>query len=380
MSMKRPFLRRAARVISYLVFGLVACVAVLFAVLLAWSPGRAEPFVDASGSVLPESISEKARVKINGVEQGMFIKGKDKKNPILLFIHGGPGMPEYAFNRKYPTGLEDIFTVCWWEHRNAGMSYDPETSPDGLTLEVLAADAIAVTDHLRERFGQDKIYLMAHSGGTYTAIHAAAQAPEKYHAYIAVAQIARQLESEKLAYGYMIEEYKKAGNTEAVARLEQYPILESEAAMRAYLPSLARDDSMHDLGIGTMRSMRSVATGVLLPVFRCPEYTLGEKLNIWRGKLFFDRRTNLRYEAFSKDMATKVPRVGVPIYFFSGRHDYTVSYALARRYYEVIEAPKKGFYTFADSAHSPIFEEPLKAQRILREDVLKGATALADRE
>ena len=80
----------------------------------------------------------------------------------------------------------------------------------------------------------------------------------------------------------------------------------------------------------------------------------------------------------STDLRELVPDVGVPVYFLHGIHDYTCSYALARAYFDILSAPLKGFYSFANSAHSPIFEEPERVQRIVREDILPGAAALSD--
>ncbi|MCB0061937.1 MAG: alpha/beta hydrolase, partial [Caldilineaceae bacterium] len=73
-----------------------------------------------------------------------------------------------------------------------------------------------------------------------------------------------------------------------------------------------------------------------------------------------------------------VPTLDLPVYFFEGIYDYTCNYTLAKEYFEQLNAPVKGFYTFAQSAHSPIFEEPDKAQQILRQDVLKGTNRLTD--
>ena len=92
---------------------MLICVFILVGVLLAYSPGITKPFLDKDRRPLTGSISEKIHVSINGVEQGMFIKGKDKTKPVLLFLHGGPGMPEYAVSREYPIVLEDNFVVCW---------------------------------------------------------------------------------------------------------------------------------------------------------------------------------------------------------------------------------------------------------------------------
>jgi pimeloyl-ACP methyl ester carboxylesterase len=123
--------------------------------------------------------------------------------------------------------------------------------------------------------------------------------------------------------------------------------------------------------------MKSIVTGVFLPSWQCRELTLGEKINLWRGKLFSS--SMLRDEAFATDLTGQITELAIPVYFFSGIYDYTVNYGLAKDYFEELKAPLKGFYTFEQSAHSPMFEEPEKVQRILLEDVLAGTNQLADR-
>lgn len=115
----------------------------------------------------------KSHVNINEVEQGMVIKGKDKTKPVLLFLHGGPAMHEYAISQRYPTVLENYFTACCWEQRGSGLSYNTDISPETMTVEQLISDALEVTNYLRKRFGQEKIYLMGHSWGTFLGIQAA---------------------------------------------------------------------------------------------------------------------------------------------------------------------------------------------------------------
>ncbi|MCE5197064.1 MAG: alpha/beta hydrolase [Negativicutes bacterium] len=357
---------------------LLGCVFILTGILLVISPGKPEPFLDKNNSMLEGSISEKVIVNIGGVEQGMFIKGKNTKNPVLLFLHGGPGMPEYFLAEKYPTGLEDHFTVCYWEQRGAGLSYNADISAQDLTAEQLVSDTIEATNYLRERFGQDKIYLMAHSWGSFLGIQAAAQAPQLYIAYIGVAQISQMAESEKLAYTYILEQYTAAGNNEMIKKLKNYPVLESDIAVRSFFVSLLRDRTMHELGIGTMHNMKSVITGIFIPVFQCRAYTLKEKITVWRAKAFLRNDTKLIDQLFSADLTAEVSQLKIPAYFISGKYDYTVNYDLSKVYLKHLQAPVKGFYTFEQSAHSPMFEEPEKFTQIMLEDVLNKSTALAD--
>lgn len=339
-----------------------------------WSDGNPLPVVGADGHPVAGGLAEKLYLDVNGVRQGMFLRSRDAAQPVLLFLHGG--MPMYFLTERYPSVLEDLFTVAWWEQRGAGLSYSPDIPPEAITSEQLIADTLAVTDYLRERFGTDKIYLMAHSGGTFFGMQAAARSPERYHAYIGMAQMADQLQSEVLAYQYMLRRFEELGDQRMVRRLKQAPVTMTEGTPRAYLA--IRDTAMHRLGIGTTRDMHSVLSGIFWPSLCSPQYTLTEKVRLWRGK-FTSGVSTLWDENLATDLTETVTELAVPLYLLHGIHDYTCSYPLTRQYFEKVQAPLKGFYTFHRSAHSPLFEEPERAQELLRDDVLNGTTALADR-
>ena len=134
---------------------------------------------------------------------------------------------------------------------------------------------------------------------------------------------------------------------------------------------------MHSLGFGTTRDMKSVLSGIFLESLKFREYTLAEKINLWRSKA----RSGVSFlwnEMITTDLAQSVTEVGLPVYFFHGRFDYTVSYEEAKSYFDILRAPEKGFYSFERSAHSPLFEEPDRTLDILLNDVLTGTTDLAD--
>jgi pimeloyl-ACP methyl ester carboxylesterase len=361
------------RFMVFILYTLLAFTLIILCILQLYSPGKSLTFLDEKGNTLAGSISEKIHVNINGLEQGMFIKSKNATHPVLLYLHGG--LPDYFLTQKYPTGLEDYFTVVWWERRGLGLSYRADISPGAITLEQLLSDTKEVTNYLRKRFGQEKIYLMGRSGGTFIGIQAAAQTPELYHAYIGVAQMTDQLKSEKLAYDYMLGQFKEKGNNEMVRKLESAPVTTANGTPDAYLA--LRDDAMHSLGIGTTHDMKSIIKGMFLPSLTCREYTLNEKMNLWRSKA----RSGVSVlwdKILVTDLAKQVPKLDIPVYFFHGKYDYTVSYPLAKSYFDSLKAPMKGFYTFENSAHSPLFEEPEKVKEILQKDVLVGVNKLAD--
>ena len=358
---------------------LLAAILILAGTLLILSPGKSKPFLGDNGKPLEGSISEKIYVEINGVEQGMFIQSRNIENPVLLFVHGGPGMPEYWMTQLYPTGLEEHFTVVWWDQRGAGLSYSPDIPSETMTVEQFVADTVAVTRYLLERFGQEKIYLLGHSWGSFIGIQAAAQAPELYYAYIGMGQISNQLLSEQLAYEYALTYFNEIGNSRMVSKLEAAPPTLIVPLSTNY--EALRDAYMHEAGIGTTHEMKSVITGIFLPSLAFRGYTLSEKINLWRGKIY--SRTNdfgLWQTMLTTDLTQKVTELDIPVYFFHGNYDYTCAYPLAQAYFEQLHAPLKGFYTFEKSAHSPVFEEPEKALEILQHDVLSGTVSLADQE
>jgi pimeloyl-ACP methyl ester carboxylesterase len=374
LKIKEIPMRKAGHIMSIIFSILLACLLILVGVLLAGSPGKPEPFLDENGKPLAGSISEKVFVNINGVEQGMFIKSKDATHPVLLYLHGG--LPEYFLSQNYPTGLEDYFTVVWWEQRGSGLSYSTDVPTETITSEQLISDTLEVTNYLRSRFGKEKIYLMGHSGGTFIGIQVAARAPALYYAYIGVAQMSDQLESERLAYEYMLQKFKDNGNTKMVRKLEAVPVTIKDGIPDSYLA--LRDGAMHNLGIGTTHDMRSVISGIFLPSLTFREYTLMEKVNLWRGKSQ-SGVSPIWDEITATDLTTQVTELEIPVYILAGRYDYTVNYDLQKNYFMKINAPKKGFYTFENSAHSPLFEEPEGFIEIMVNDVLNSNVYLADK-
>jgi pimeloyl-ACP methyl ester carboxylesterase len=273
-----------------------------------------------------ESIFEKTFIQMDDIKIGMFIKGNNINNPILLFLHGGPGMPEYGLTKEWPTYLEEHFTVCWYEQRGAGISYNKNIDIREMAIENIISDTVEVTNYLRNRFSQNKIYLMAHSWGSLIGLKTVKKYPELYHAYIGIAQITNQLKSEKIAYEYMLEQYKSLNNKSMVNKLESFKLLNLDTIPIDY--AKFRDRPMHELGIGSMRKMDSVISGIFLPIMRNGDYTLSERVNIWRSKAIILNKTDLWEKMIGNDFTKEIVSIEIPIYLFHGIFDYTVNYSL----------------------------------------------------
>jgi pimeloyl-ACP methyl ester carboxylesterase len=164
-----------------------------------------------------------------------------------------------------------------------------------------------------------------------------------------------------------------------VSEFNKYPLIGNDSYILPFFKSMLRDKAMHELGIGTMKNMKSIFKEIFLAVWLCRAYTLKEKFNIWVSKMTFINKSGLRDQIISTDFTRIVQEINIPVYFFSGEYDFTVNYELSKEYLTRIKAPVKGFYTFHNSAHSPMFEEPQVLYDIMVEDVLNNTATLADK-
>lgn len=149
------------------------------------------------------------------------IRGKDKNNPVIIFVHGGPGTSEIPYAQKYQNLLEEKFTVVNYDQRASGKSYHFFEDYSNLTSDLLVEDLLAMTDYVSKHLGKEKVILVGHSYGTYIGMQAANKAPEKYEAYVGIGQMSDTVESEMDSLNYVIEQAQSAGNTDEVAYLNE---------------------------------------------------------------------------------------------------------------------------------------------------------------
>lgn len=190
--------------------------------LITKSSGKLPLLTDETGRVIPNSITEKGKININGVQQGFFIRGENSENPIILYLYGG--VPELPFILPRESGerLEKYFTVCYWDQRYAGMSYNKSINSTGVTVDQMVDDVYEMTKYLQQRFNKSKIYLLAHSWGTYLGVKVIDKYSDCYTAYISIAQITNQSESEHLSYDYLLQYATSIGDTKSKCNLHPF--------------------------------------------------------------------------------------------------------------------------------------------------------------
>jgi pimeloyl-ACP methyl ester carboxylesterase len=246
--------------------------------------------------------------------------------------------------------LEKHFTVVHWDRRGAGKSFRRSLPAEALKVSALLADAEKLILRLRERFGQDKIYLVGHSWGSYLGTLLVLNRPELFCAYVGVGQVVDEEAATSLQAEFIRREATRRGHDEAVEQIQGQGATAHEEWLFRYGGELAKHTSW----------MPFVLAGL-----RAPEYTLLDVFRVAQGSSFSS--TNMAYDVIEGPLRKHVSAYPVPTYFFTGRHDWTTPYPLITEFFEEIEAPSKELVWFEESAHFPFFEEPEKfAEEMLR--------------
>ena len=300
----------------------------------------------------------KLGVEINGALNGMYITSTDETNPVLLFISGGPGVPEIWLNdvyaEQYPNKLAEHFTVCYWDYLGEGLSYNKKIKPEEITLERLSADAREVAKYLKSKYHKEKIYLMAHSSGSHLGLYLAQTDSEDFYCYFGMGQDYIHTERRyEEGYNFMKAEFDKTGNKKAFKKMNKLVTVSDDGKVTIKNRKIFAkwEKVLLSAGCATTREMRSDAKDIFFKQLSAKCYTPREKINYWKGKILCSKSVYRNYYSDAEKPCL------IPVYFFSGYYDYTCPPTLAKELLDKLEAPEKSFYTFYNSAHSPLWEE-----------------------
>ncbi|MEM8969777.1 MAG: alpha/beta hydrolase [Bacteroidota bacterium] len=307
------------------------------------------------------SIASLEKVNLGGIKQTILIRSQDTANPILLFLHGGPGSPLMPFAYVSDRKLEEKFIVVHWDQRGAGKSYTKNTNRADLTIEHYLSDTHALIHHLCERFGKEKVFLLGHSWGSYLGIITASRHPELLHAYIGMGQVVNMPVGETISYDYVLEKARAANDRKAIRDLERigpppYDDHKELLAERNWLTSYQ--------GLIHNRSLFKTVTDALVS----PEYSIWDHINEFEAR---DFSLSCIWADFQKvSIEETITALEVPVYFLEGRYDYCVPSELVEQYVNRLQAPYKELIWFEKSAHMINIEETSLYQDVLISKVL----------
>lgn len=294
------------------------------------------------------SISELAKVKINGVRLQIMIRGSDRSNPVVLFVHGGPCCSEIPYARSYQKSLEEAFTIVHYDQRGSGKSYEFGEDYAAVTASTHAGDLIALTEYVQAYLEKEQVILVGHSYGTYIATMAAARRPDLYQAYIGIGQMSDTVESECISLEKCIAAAESAGKTADAAYLKGL----KPAVLRG--ETIAPRDYLRKYGFAARKIDENA--DYIKAFLWGPEYTLLDVIRFYTASIQY--QDALIAQALRRPITGLVTEIDLPVYFVMGKYDGMTSPESAKRYLQSLTGEgAKEFILFDESAHYPQLEE-----------------------
>ena len=310
-------------------------------------------------------INESMYVEVNGTRQWINIYGEDIDNPVLLYLHGGPGSStsdiDYAFTRKWA----DVYTVVTWDQRNCGKSYSAEQNDTVLTRDLFMEDGKELTEFLLDHMGKEKITVLGHSWGSFYGANLVLEYPEYYDCFIGTGQLVDMVENET---AFKEEAGKWAqGDDEALALVDQ---LTPEDFTMEHIA--ARNALMEKYGYGMMvdGSDYNLVTTILFN----PNYSIVDWVK------YFQRDMGVYMDFFKSDEMRAFSLKNrydyeVPYFNINGDKDYQTNFNLAHEYFDEVNAPYKQIFIMKDTTHGLLESKSEEFSEILHEIAAINAAA-----
>jgi proline iminopeptidase len=325
----------------------------------------------------PNGINSLERVRIGGIDQWIEVRGQNVNNPILLFIHGGPGFAFIPMAGAFQGPWEKYFTVVQWDQRGAGKTYasnDKELQRKTMNVPQMEEDTLGVVNYLRNRFQRKRIFVLGHSWGSVLGLWLAHEHPETMYAYVGVGQVVNPEQNAAIAYQDALEQARNRHNEQALKELESIaPYPSGNGDLRK--GSIANNWQTELLGPPASGVEFVDAKRLVSALISAPEYSLADDYSFVRGQ-----RSSLEIlipEMMKIDLSKLGSDFRVPVLFFEGRQDPYCRPSLIEEYSLTIHAPHREIIWFENSGHFPFFEEQQKFADELFERVLPLA---ADRQ
>ncbi len=324
------------------------------------------------GKPLPGSISSIEKIKLGGVDQWILMRGNDVSKPVVLYLHGGPGGALMPLVRHYTGELEKNSIMVVWDQRGAGKSYSGDIPRESMTIEQFVSDAHELVTYLKKRFHKEKIFLIGHSWGSLLGINVIRRYPGDFYAYVGIGQVVDMKENERISWEYAYGQAKKYKNEKAVRELEEVgpPVdgyYRTDMKGTAFTAKGLWQERKWLLNYGgiihfnsddyeaNIKKVKKMKRDSLAKIVFSSEWTL---MDIWRARKGAKFSIEIMWpEVLRANLIRDIPRVDVPVYFFTGRSDYNTPFELVERYYKTLQAPKKEIVWFDRSGHQLIPEE-----------------------
>ena len=293
----------------------------------------------------PKAIVESGFVRVGGVDQWVQIRGEDRNNPVILFLHGGPGFTAIPYFQRIMRPWERDYTIVHWDQRGAGKSYarngrDHQPHP---TLEQMISDGIEMAEYTRRHLHKPKIILIGYSWGSVLGIEMARKRPDLFYAYVGTGQVMDTAQSELAGYRGVLARARAAGDKKSVDTL-----IEIGAPPYPGVEQLGRQREILEL----YRPKGEIGLNQLKTLLLAPGYSLRDAADVY---MFAPELTRellsvvLKYKVTDRGAAFEVP-----LFFFLGAEDSWTSPEVVQSYLPLLSAPHKEIVLFPNVGHHAV--------------------------
>ena len=303
------------------------------------------------------ALDEKLVLPIGGVPQSIRIRSTDPELPVLLFLHGGPGVCDRHWVLRDQSDLALFATMVCWDQRGAGLSWSRKLRGKDMTVGRMIEDAHELVAYLKRRFSKTSVYIVGHSWGSILGTLLAQKYPEDVAAYIGMGQFVNGAENERLSYEFVLREAEKRGDRKALRELERigWP---KEGHYGSIGDLMVQRNLMTKYGGEDYGESDGIMKAMIVPILKSPEYELRDLWKYYKGAFFC--LENMWDEVVDLAFDRTVPSLDVPVYLTEGRHDQNTPIPIAKAWFDQLKAPRKEWIWFESSAHSPIKNEPIR--------------------
>ena len=303
-------------------------------------------------------------VRLGGITQWIRVRGTDASNPVLLLMQQGPGLPiiNDASRLEHLLGLENAFTVVYWDQRGTGLSarsLRTNANPFEISVARMVDDTVTLLELLRDRFG-GKTFVAGFSFGATFAAYAAVRRPELVAALVAAGMDIDVPAAEDSAYAFALDAARQRGNRRAIRQLEAIGP-PPHTTMRQFTTRARWVASFG--GLTTSGNLNGVLRELIVSLARSPDYPPAAVIRTLRGVMA--SQAALLPELAATDLVRALPRLDVPLIMAQGRLDQVAPGEAAQRFHDSVAAPSKQLTWFESSAHTPHREEPAKFRDLL---------------
>jgi pimeloyl-ACP methyl ester carboxylesterase len=342
--------RKLWRIAKISLLGFLGLIVILIVCGLSYRAIRQHQNSAALAIHTPNGIDEAMFVAVGGINQWITIRGQNRDNPVVLFLHGGPGTPTNLLDFPFAKAWTPTFTLVQWDQRGAGKTFGSGgTAASDMTIDRMAQDGIELTQFLREHLHKDKIIIVGHSWGAILGIHMAKARPELFYAYVGVGQVVNAQVNEALNYARVLDKAKALGDTKAVAELQAsgpppYPAMKALTTQRIWAQTYEHADSYEAAGQASSLYAPGYSMVDLYHAIQSIRFTL----NTFIGPSMSGPVMKIDLNALGPDFA-------IPMFVFAGPDDYITSPDLAKAYVDTLNARQKEFVMLPAGGHFAVF-------------------------